>query len=130
MSDGAGEVVEVGPGVERFKVGDPVTGCFYTIHAFASPGVGSVNTYWIETANAVVVTDGQRQLSQARLAVEAIRTLGKPITAIFVTHEHPDHVGGLGVCKDEAGDAPISSSMPLPESDNCKVRVSIHPIEC
>jgi NADPH:quinone reductase-like Zn-dependent oxidoreductase len=29
LSDGAGEVVEIGPGVSRFKPGDRVTGCFF-----------------------------------------------------------------------------------------------------
>jgi NADPH:quinone reductase-like Zn-dependent oxidoreductase len=29
LSDGAGEVVEVGPGVGRVKVGDRVAGCFF-----------------------------------------------------------------------------------------------------
>ena len=30
LSDGAGEVVSVGPGVTRFQVGDRVTGCFFS----------------------------------------------------------------------------------------------------
>src|SRR5688500_296603 len=29
LSDGAGEVVEVGPGVKRAKAGDKVAGCFF-----------------------------------------------------------------------------------------------------
>ena len=29
LSDGAGEVVEVGPGVQRVKAGDKVAGCFF-----------------------------------------------------------------------------------------------------
>ena len=29
LSDGAGEVVELGPGVTRVKVGDRVAGCFF-----------------------------------------------------------------------------------------------------
>src|SRR5215467_2091434 len=29
LSDGAGEVIEVGPGVARVKVGDHVAGCFF-----------------------------------------------------------------------------------------------------
>src|SRR2546426_1044512 len=29
LSDGAGEVIEIGPGVTRVKVGDHVAGCFF-----------------------------------------------------------------------------------------------------
>src|ERR1700677_5414882 len=38
LSDGAGEVVEVGPGVTRVKTGDKVAGCFFQRWAGGEPG--------------------------------------------------------------------------------------------
>src|SRR6202048_1969040 len=38
LSDGAGEVVEVGPGVTRVKIGDKVDGCFFPRWAGGDPG--------------------------------------------------------------------------------------------
>jgi NADPH:quinone reductase-like Zn-dependent oxidoreductase len=38
LSDGAGEVVEIGPGVERVKVGDKVAGCFFQRWPAGEPG--------------------------------------------------------------------------------------------
>src|SRR5262245_30692582 len=37
LSDGAGEVIEVGPGVTRVKVGDRVAGCFFQRWAGGDP---------------------------------------------------------------------------------------------
>jgi NADPH:quinone reductase-like Zn-dependent oxidoreductase len=39
LSDGAGEVVEIGPGVERVKVGDKVAGCFFQRWPAGEPGL-------------------------------------------------------------------------------------------
>ncbi len=38
LSDGAGEVIEVGPGVTRVKTGDKVAGCFFQRWAAGEPG--------------------------------------------------------------------------------------------
>jgi len=38
LSDGAGEVVEIGPGVEKVKVGDKVAGCFFQRWPAGEPG--------------------------------------------------------------------------------------------
>ena len=81
-----------------------------TISRHASPGTGSVNTYCIETANGVVVVDGQRQISQAKEVIAAIGKTGKTVLAILVTHGHPDHYGGLGAFHEAYPDAPIYAS--------------------
>ena len=58
-------------------------------------GHGTVNTHWIETPTSVIVIDTQRDTTHAGEALEAVKALGKPVTAIFVTHGHPDHYTGL-----------------------------------
>lgn len=65
-----------------------------TVHTYASPGMGSVNTHWIESPTGIVIIDGQRLLSQAQTVVDEIVKTGKPVEAIVITHIHPDHIGG------------------------------------
>ena len=65
-----------------------------TVHTYASPGMGSVNTHWIESPTGIVVIDGQRLTSQAQVVIDEIKKAGKPVVALILTHIHPDHVGG------------------------------------
>jgi glyoxylase-like metal-dependent hydrolase (beta-lactamase superfamily II) len=65
-----------------------------TVHTYASQGLGSVNTHWIESPSGIVVIDGQRLLSDANKILADIARTGKPVEALVITHHHPDHIGG------------------------------------
>ena len=89
------EVVEVAPGVIRMQL--PIW----------MPGLGHVNTYGLLDDNGLAVVDPglpgpsswkalKQRLKQAGFGVQDIHT-------VIVTHSHPDHFGGAGRIKKEAG---------------------------
>ena len=84
-----------------------------TVRSYAAPPLGTagaVNTYWIETEHGVIVIDGLRTIPDGQAAVAELRKRGKPIEAIFITHPHPDHVGGLGIFAESRPGIPIYAS--------------------
>lgn len=82
----------------------------YKLGRYTYAGHGTVNTHWIETPTSVIVIDTQRDTVHAGEALERVKALGKPVTAIFVTHGHPDHYTGLEQFKAEWPDATIYAS--------------------
>jgi glyoxylase-like metal-dependent hydrolase (beta-lactamase superfamily II) len=65
------------------------------IHTYSAPEEGwCVNSQIIETTTQLFVIDAQYMLPYAREAVAYAETLGKPITRLYVTHFHPDHILG------------------------------------
>jgi glyoxylase-like metal-dependent hydrolase (beta-lactamase superfamily II) len=65
------------------------------IHTYAAPEEGwRVNTHLIELPTQIIAVDAQYTLRCAREAVDAIGSLGKPLTRLYITHYHPDHLLG------------------------------------
>lgn len=82
----------------------------HSINIHTSPGVGAVNTYWVEASKGVIVVDAQRQRSQARQVVAAIQQTQKPVVALFLTHGHPDHYGGVNIFLEAYPDTVVYAS--------------------
>jgi glyoxylase-like metal-dependent hydrolase (beta-lactamase superfamily II) len=65
------------------------------VHTYTAPEDGwCVNSHIVETATELVIIDAQYMLPYARDVVAYAATLGKPITRLYLTHFHPDHVLG------------------------------------
>ncbi|MEM7777250.1 MAG: MBL fold metallo-hydrolase [Pseudomonadota bacterium] len=80
------------------------------IHRYTVDGPGSVNSYVVETADAVVLIDAQRQISSAVGLADLAQRTGKPVRMILLTHPHPDHFGGLAHLKSCFPDAELAMS--------------------
>ncbi len=92
------------PAGERAPASAPAIG------RFAEPGPGSVNTYWIDAPQGLVVVDFQRDTASASAAIERVKASGRPVAALLLTHPHPDHIGGLDQFKRAFPDAPLHAS--------------------
>src|SRR3954447_17170365 len=74
----------------------------HTAHTGGTP----VNAYVIESPTEVVVVDATLAVPDGRALGERVRTLGKPLAGVVITHAHPDHYGGLVELLRVCGDVP------------------------
>src|SRR5882757_401661 len=78
------------------------------IHSYLSPLDGfQVNTQMIEGPTAVIIFDGQLLLPYADEVASYVRTLGKPVDRIILSHAHTDHWAGLQVLTERFPDARV-----------------------
>ena len=113
LSDGAGEVVEVGPGVQKFKAGDRVASCFFqrwpggSADAFVQPSAlgGAIDGMLRDYA--VLEEDGAVKIP-AHLSYEEAATL--PCAAVTAWHalvEHGKLIAGQSVLVQGTGGVSI-----------------------
>ncbi len=80
-----------------------------TVHTYTAPDDGwQVTTHLIELSDQIIAFDGQYLLPYAEEAVAFARKLNKPITRLYISHYHPDHILGS-----EAFGAPIYALAPV-----------------
>jgi glyoxylase-like metal-dependent hydrolase (beta-lactamase superfamily II) len=65
------------------------------IHTYTAPEDGwRVNSHIVELGTQLIVIDAQYTLPYAREVIEYAKTWNKPVTRLYVTHYHPDHLLG------------------------------------
>lgn len=66
-----------------------------------------VNSFILSDAENIIVVDMLRNSAEAEQLADHIKSSGKKLKCIFVTHGHPDHYIGLGVFHRRYPDVPI-----------------------
>src|SRR6202011_2905641 len=73
----------------------------FSIKVFTSPDDQFwVNSVIIEGTDEVMLVDAQLTKTNAERALQEIKETKKPLSTIYITHEHADHFLGLEVFKD------------------------------
>src|SRR5258705_2559799 len=108
--------IERGKFMERLAVGSAVIGLMFLISwpsAFAAGQQGFsikvftspddqfwTNSVIVEGTHEVMLVDAQLTKTRAEKVLQAIRKTKKPLSIIYITHEHADHFLGLEVFKE------------------------------
>jgi glyoxylase-like metal-dependent hydrolase (beta-lactamase superfamily II) len=78
------------------------------MHVYLSkPVIFQVASVVLECEKEVALVDAQFSADNAKGVVDLIRTTGKPLTTIFISHSDPDYYFGLGVIAEAFPDARI-----------------------
>lgn len=78
------------------------------MHVFLSePVIFQVTSVVLESEREVALVDAQFSANNARRVIELIRSIGKPLTTIFISHSDPDYYFGLDLIARAFPDAKI-----------------------
>jgi glyoxylase-like metal-dependent hydrolase (beta-lactamase superfamily II) len=77
---------------------------------------GRQNCYLLETKNGILIFDGLRTVSEASAVNDMIQNLHKPVLAVFLTHAHPDHYGGIPVILKNNPQAQFITTQPVADA--------------
>jgi glyoxylase-like metal-dependent hydrolase (beta-lactamase superfamily II) len=80
------------------------------LNRYTSLDAWQANSFWIETDKSLVLIDAQLLKSDATKLAAAMKSTGKPLAAVFITHPHTDHFAGLATFKEQFGSFPIYAS--------------------
>ncbi len=78
-------------------------------HTASDPGF-AVNSHLLMGKKEAILIDAQFTRSEARRVADMIKTSGKNLKVIYVTHGHPDHYLGLEILTNKFPDARVLST--------------------
>jgi glyoxylase-like metal-dependent hydrolase (beta-lactamase superfamily II) len=91
----------------------------FSIKVFTSPDDQFwVNSIIIEGAHEVMLVDAQLTKTSAEKVLQGIKATKKPLSIIYITHEHADHFLGLEVFKEAYPKVTIIANPPVVDRIN------------
>jgi glyoxylase-like metal-dependent hydrolase (beta-lactamase superfamily II) len=75
------------------------------VQTHQSPDGFAVDSHLVVGATEAVLVDGQFFSAEAQKVVELVKTSGKKLTTVFLTHAHPDHYIGMEIIRQAYPDA-------------------------
>lgn len=69
-----------------------------------------VNAHWVESAQGMILVDSLLLRSDAERLARMMKSSGKPLLAILITHPHVDHFSGSGVVRKHFGPVPVCAT--------------------